>query len=386
MNRDQPAQPRRQFLQWLAGLGAAAALGPGFAAPGQAAIRKAIPASGEKIPVIGMGSWLTFDVGDDQAARATRVQVLQAFFDRGGALIDSSPMYGSSQEVIGHCLRKIRNKGALFAATKVWIYGQWLGVKQMQAARELWGVARFDLMQIHNMLDWRAHLETLKAWKAEGRIRYIGITTSHGRRHPDLERALAKEPFDFVQFTYNLEDREAEQRLLPLALKIQQFGKMAQCAHLSQSVLTSLTKAEHLTEGLNSGRDVSQHRLRLSQVVQRRTAHHVRVPLLQQIESLHRQFHRRSDFAPGEGKIGAKAEHDAAIGRRRINRHKADGQVGVGFGHFELACDHQRPSFRQGKLMPLAHDFIRHDFKPATQGRNLPVLDDLRGCHPDQKG
>lgn len=217
MNRDQPAQPRRQFLQWLAGLGAAAALGPGFAAPGQAAIRKAIPASGERIPVIGMGSWLTFDVGDDQAARATRVQVLQAFFDRGGALIDSSPMYGSSQEVIGHGLRKIRNKGALFAATKVWIYGQWLGIKQMQAARELWGVPRFDLMQIHNMLDWRGHLETLKAWKAEGRIRYIGITTSHGRRHPDLERALAKEPFDFVQFTYNLAERGVEQRLLPLA-------------------------------------------------------------------------------------------------------------------------------------------------------------------------
>ncbi len=217
MSQDMSAQQRRQFLQWLAGLGAVAALGPGFAAPQQSAIKKAIPASGEKIPVIGMGSWLTFDVGDNEAARATRVQVLQAFFDRGGALIDSSPMYGSSQEVIGHSLRQIKNKGALFAATKVWIYGQWLGIKQMEAARELWDVARFDLMQIHNMLDWKAHLETLKAWKAEGRIRHIGITTSHGRRHQDLERALAKEPFDFVQFTYNLVDRDVEQRLLPLA-------------------------------------------------------------------------------------------------------------------------------------------------------------------------
>ena len=217
MNQDQPEQPRRLFLQWLAGLGAAATFGPGFAAPTPVVIRKAIPASGEKIPVIGMGSWLTFDVGEDQAARATRVQVLQAFFDCGGALIDSSPMYGSAQEVIGHCLANIRNKGALFAATKVWIYGRWLGIKQMEAARELWGVARFDLMQIHNMLDWPGHLETLKAWKAEGRIRYIGITTSHGRRHPDMERALAKEPFDFVQFTYNLVDRDVEQRLLPLA-------------------------------------------------------------------------------------------------------------------------------------------------------------------------
>jgi aryl-alcohol dehydrogenase-like predicted oxidoreductase len=217
MRQDRPAQPRRVFLQWLASLGAVSALGPGFAAPGLEAIKKAIPASGEKIPVIGMGSWLTFDVGDDEAARATRVQVLQAFFDRGGALIDSSPMYGSSQEVIGHCLRQIQNKRALFAATKVWIYGKWLGIKQMEAASKLWGVPRFDLMQIHNMLDWQAHLETLKAWKAEGRIRYVGITTSHGRRHQDMERALAKEPFDFVQFTYNLVDRDVEQRLLPLA-------------------------------------------------------------------------------------------------------------------------------------------------------------------------
>jgi diketogulonate reductase-like aldo/keto reductase len=217
MSQDNPAQQRRQFLQWLAGLGAATTLGPGFAAPTLPAIQKTIPVSSESLPAIGMGSWLTFDVGDDEAARATRVQVLQAFFDRGGALIDSSPMYGSSQEVIGYCLRQIRNKQALFAATKVWIYGQWLGIKQMEAAQKLWGVARFDLMQIHNMLDWQSHLETLKAWKAEGRIRYIGITTSHGRRHAEMERALLKEPFDFVQFTYNLADRDAEQRLLPLA-------------------------------------------------------------------------------------------------------------------------------------------------------------------------
>ena len=217
MSQDNLAQQRRLFLQWMAGLGAVTVIGPGLAAPTLPAIKKAIPVSGEKIPVIGMGSWLTFDVGDNEAARATRVQVLQAFFDQGGALIDSSPMYGSSQEVIGHSLRQIKNKGALFAATKVWIYGQWLGIKQMETAREQWGVARFDLMQIHNMLDWQTHLETLKAWKAEGRIRYIGITTSHGRRHQDLERALAKEPFDFVQFTYNLADRDVERRLLPLA-------------------------------------------------------------------------------------------------------------------------------------------------------------------------
>lgn len=217
MNQDIHASQRRLFLKLLTGLGAVATLGPGNAASHSPSITKTIPSTGEKIPVIGMGTWRTFDVGDDEKQRATRVKVLQAFFDRGGAIIDSSPMYGSSQEVIGHCLKNIQNRGALFAATKVWIYGQWLGIKQMEAARELWGVARFDLMQIHNMLDWETHLETLKDWKADGRIRYVGITTSHGRRHRDMEQALKEEMFDFVQFTYNLVDREAEQRLLPLA-------------------------------------------------------------------------------------------------------------------------------------------------------------------------
>ena len=218
MSQDIPTFNRRRFLQRLASLGVVAAFGSGYAAAAaRPAIRKAIPSTGERLPVIGMGSWITFDVGADEQDRAARVQVLQAFFDHGGALIDSSPMYGSSEEVIGYCLGQIRNRGAVFAATKVWIYGRWLGIKQMEASRRLWGVERFDLMQIHNMLDWKAHLETLKAWKAEGRIRYLGITTSHGRRHEEMERVLAKEPFDFVQLTYNAVDREAEQRLLPLA-------------------------------------------------------------------------------------------------------------------------------------------------------------------------
>jgi aryl-alcohol dehydrogenase-like predicted oxidoreductase len=215
--RDRSARiPRRRFLRGLAGFGLL-----GFAPSGravtQATHRRAIPASGEQLPVIGMGSWLTFDVGDDPAGRARRVEVLRAFFDHGGGLIDSSPMYGSSQEVIGHCLREIHNKATLFAATKVWTPGRWLGIRQMQSAETLWGVKRFDLMQIHNMLDWETHLETLKQWKAEGRIRYLGITTSHGRRHEALEQALTRERFDFVQFTYNVVDREAEARLLPLA-------------------------------------------------------------------------------------------------------------------------------------------------------------------------
>jgi len=190
-----------------------------FAADAKASpiIKKIIPSSGELLPVVGMGSWKTFDVGRDEADRARCVKILQTFFDRGGGLIDSSPMYGSSQEVIGHCLGQIQYHPGLFSATKVWIVGKFLGVYQMKSSRELWGIKRFDLMQIHNMLNWRTHLETLKEMKAEGRIRYIGITTSHGRRHEKLEQALQEEDFDFVQFTYNVVDREAEQRLLPLA-------------------------------------------------------------------------------------------------------------------------------------------------------------------------
>jgi len=127
-------------------------------------------------------------------------------------------MYGNSEAVIGACLERHPIGNKLFSATKVWTWGTNLGLNQMENSRRLWGVKRIDLMQIHNMLDWQTHLETLKAMKAEGKIRYIGITTSHGRRHAELEKVMAKEDaFDFVQFTYNLVDREAEKRLLPLA-------------------------------------------------------------------------------------------------------------------------------------------------------------------------
>jgi diketogulonate reductase-like aldo/keto reductase len=208
---------RRRFL-----LIAAAAAGAGLAprlirAQGAAPIERPIPSSAERLPVVGLGSWITFNVGDDRRKRAGRRGVLQAFFEQGGRLIDSSPMYGSAQQVIGALLPQVRGRDALFAATKVWTIGAEVGVRQMQESQGLWGVDRFDLMQIHNLLDWETHARTLKAWKAEGRVRYTGVTTSHGRRHEEMERAMQREPFDFVQFTYNIVDREAEQRLLPLA-------------------------------------------------------------------------------------------------------------------------------------------------------------------------
>jgi diketogulonate reductase-like aldo/keto reductase len=216
---------RRAFLASAGALGVAAGAGRRGAAGAQeerapAAHAKAIPKTGERLPVIGMGSWLTFDVRDDPALRAQRCQVLQAFFDGGGAVIDSSPMYGSSEAVIGHCLGRVAKTGPLFSATKVWTLFQARGERQMEESRQLWGVDRFDLMQVHNLLDWEAHLETLARWKAEGRVRHVGITTSHGRRHEDMEEIMVSEPIDFVQLTYNLLDREAEARLLPLAAEL----------------------------------------------------------------------------------------------------------------------------------------------------------------------
>ena len=209
---------RRAFLASMAALGAVVPFArPSTSTAAVTPLTKAIPKTGERLPVIGMGSWLTFSVGDDKSAREVRVQVLRAFFEAGGGTIDSSPMYGTSEAVIGYCLRHIDNTDPLFAATKVWTPGRALGVGQMRHSRDLWGVERFDLMQIHNLVDWEGHLETLLDWKAAGRVRYIGVTTSHGRRHGELERIMAEQPIDFVQFTYNILDREAEHRLLALA-------------------------------------------------------------------------------------------------------------------------------------------------------------------------
>ena len=209
---------RRSFLGSLAAVLAGVWFAPQEVyAARQKAIRKAIPKSGETLPVIGLGTSITFDVDGDRSALAELAAVLQAFFANGGELIDSSPMYGSAEEVIGTLLQRLRHPGKLFAATKVWTDGEQAGIRQMEASLHKWGLARFDLMQIHNLRDWRTQLKTLRTWKAEGRIRYAGITTSHGRFHRELEEILRSEPFDFVQLTYNIEEREAEKRLLPLA-------------------------------------------------------------------------------------------------------------------------------------------------------------------------
>lgn len=212
------AMQRRHFIGSLACL-AAGARWPGRALAGAPCELHArvIPSSGEALPVVGLGSWLTFDVLDIGGRRERCRQVIAAFFERGGRLIDSSPMYGSSQEVIGESLAEIDHDQGLFAATKVWIPGRTTGQFQMRNAAELWGVQRFDLLLVHNLVDWDTHLVWLREWKAQGRVRYTGVTTSHGRRHAELAEIMRSQPIDFVQFTYNIQDREAERILLPLA-------------------------------------------------------------------------------------------------------------------------------------------------------------------------
>jgi diketogulonate reductase-like aldo/keto reductase len=210
---------RRQFLAALGGVGVGLLTHPAWVrALEMKAIRKPIPASGELLPVIGMGSSRTFDVGPNTKASTALLPVLQAFFDQGGALVDTSPMYGQAETVLGKLLGTVRyDKKQLFAATKVWTWGKREGIDQMQRSMRLMGVERFDLIQIHNLRDWQVHLETLQEWKASGKVRYIGITTSHGRNHEELEVALESTPFDFVQLSYNIGNRDVERRLLPLA-------------------------------------------------------------------------------------------------------------------------------------------------------------------------
>jgi diketogulonate reductase-like aldo/keto reductase len=215
-----PSPGRRHWLRGALGTAALASAWP-IVANAQAAaggvITRRIPSSGEALPVVGLGSWITFNVGNDPKARDACAEVVRAFFDAGGRLIDSSPMYGSSQPVIGHALAKLQQPATLFSAEKVWVGDAARGAAQMEASRNFWGVPRFDLMQVHNLLGWEEHLPRLFEMKARGRLRYVGISTSEGRRHAELERIMRTQRIDFVQLTYNPLDREAEQRLLPLA-------------------------------------------------------------------------------------------------------------------------------------------------------------------------
>lgn len=212
---------RRRVLQLSASVLAWQSLGLGTAAveanADLALIQRAIPSSGERLPVLGMGTSRTFDTAADAESLARLAEVLQTFFAAQGSVIDSSPMYGNAESRVGDVLRAMTSPPKLFAATKVWTTGREQGIAQMEASARRMNVQKFDLIAVHNLKDWKTHLDTLQAWKKEGKVRYIGITTSHGRDHDQLLDVMRKEPLDFVQFSYNMEDRVAEQELLPLA-------------------------------------------------------------------------------------------------------------------------------------------------------------------------
>ncbi len=222
MSRAVPSDPsRRRVVKGLAALSTTAAfadpVGAQAASESSIVAARPIPSTGETIPAVGLGSWITFNVGNDRVARAACADVMRVFFDTGGRLIDSSPMYGSAQGVIGEGLGRIGRAAPVFAADKVWISSGARGPEQIEQSRRLWNLPRFDLLQVHNLLGWEAHLPTLFAMKAAGRLRYVGITTSEGRRHREIEAIMRSQPIDFVQVTYNLLDREVEERILPLA-------------------------------------------------------------------------------------------------------------------------------------------------------------------------
>lgn len=217
---------RKDFLQWGAGLTGSLLMsryGDAVNATTEIyhpihnrnIILRTIPSSGEKLPAIGMGTWLTFDAGNSEARRSSLKEVLRIFRNNGGKLIDSSPMYGSSEKVAGDLVSDLKIRKDLFMATKVWTNGEQNGIGQMQQSFEKMQTTTIDLMQVHNLVDAETHLRTLRNWKSSGKIRYTGITHYVVSAYPELMQLVKKEKPDFVQFNYNIRVRDAEKQLLP---------------------------------------------------------------------------------------------------------------------------------------------------------------------------
>ena len=206
---------RREFV--TAALGAGAYMITGESAMANSIIQKPIPKTGESLPVIGLGTWQTFDVGAAQSARDPLKEVLREFVRLGGSVIDSSPMYGKSESVTGDLAAELGLQKQLFLATKVWTSGRDAGIRQMEESFRRLRTQRMDLMQVHNLVDYRIHLSTLRRWKEQGKVRYIGVTHYTASAYDELARVLAAEDLDFVQLNYSITEREAERRLLSLA-------------------------------------------------------------------------------------------------------------------------------------------------------------------------
>ena len=187
------------------------------AGQGPAILTRPIPSTGATIPVVGLGTWQTFDVGAGSAERAPLAEVLATFVELGGQLVDSSPMYGRSEEVVGDIAAQRGLHGKLFIATKVWTSGRVAGIRQMEESMRKLRVTHIDLMQVHNLVDVDTHLDTLQGWKRDGRVGYVGVTHYTAGSHEAVARLVASRPVDFVQINYSVGEREAERRLLPLA-------------------------------------------------------------------------------------------------------------------------------------------------------------------------
>jgi aryl-alcohol dehydrogenase-like predicted oxidoreductase len=214
-----PELSRAAFLRGVAGFGGALALdGAAFAQRSEENMQtRPIPSSGKPLPVIGVGTWQTFDVGASAAERGPLAEVLRVLFEAGGSVIDSSPMYGKAEGVVGDLLTAAGSRDKAFIATKVWTTGRQAGIDQMQRSMALLGTDHIELMQVHNLVDWRTQLATLRLWKQEKRITYLGITHYTASGYDQLEAVMRAEPLDFVQLDYAIDDRGVEQRLLPLA-------------------------------------------------------------------------------------------------------------------------------------------------------------------------
>ncbi|MEI6722413.1 MAG: aldo/keto reductase [Betaproteobacteria bacterium] len=208
---------RRAMLQALAGVPALALVTSANAITAGGLIERTIPSTGERLPAIGVGTWQTFDVGPDAAARRALREVLGAFARAGGRVVDSSPMYGSSESVTGDLVAELGLAPNLFFATKVWTSGRDEGIRQMETSFRRLRVQRMDLMQVHNLVDTAVHTKTLQDWKARGRIRYLGITHYTSSAYAEVERWLRTGSYDFLQINYSLGERESAERLLPLA-------------------------------------------------------------------------------------------------------------------------------------------------------------------------
>ncbi|HSQ69053.1 MAG TPA: aldo/keto reductase [Steroidobacteraceae bacterium] len=209
---------RRELVRWIAGGALASALPSSAEEPMRTMATRTIPVSREAIPVIGMGSSNTFDVGASDGERAPLRDVLRALTDAGGTVIDTSPMYGRAEQTIGDLVETLGLRPRLWFATKVWTRGRKAGEQQIEESFRRLRTDRLELLQIHNLLDWREHLPTIRSLQQQGKVRYSGITHYRADAHVELERVLGEERFDWVQFNYSLAEREAERRLLPFCM------------------------------------------------------------------------------------------------------------------------------------------------------------------------